>query len=80
MKDALRVSMIRANEFSGKLRCLIDQASHKLIQKLYTQYISEDDFSHMPAFAQDMDKLLIKYGALRNNATLKKIKDVDKEF
>lgn len=51
-----------------RLRVLKDGGAHKLLQRLYADFISDTDFSKYPAFVMDMDKLFKKYGAKTGSA------------
>jgi len=42
---------------------LTDANGHKVAQKLYHQYISDSDYSKLPAFVQALDALLSHFGA-----------------
>lgn len=63
---ALRRNLSEARqqeEDTAHMRVLTDQAGHKVATKLYHQYISDADYSKLPAFVQDLDRMLAKYGA-----------------
>jgi hypothetical protein len=49
------------------MRVLTDAAGHKTAQKLYHQYISDADYSKLPAFVQGLDRLLAQFGAGSGN-------------
>lgn len=69
LQDALtanfRRHLINAQDKTKSLHMtvLTDANGHKVAQKLYHQYISDTDYSKLPAFVQALDSLLAHFGA-----------------
>jgi hypothetical protein len=68
------------------LQCLTDGPSHKLAQKLYKQYVSDEDYSKFHSFLVDLDRMLVRHGAKVNKqpveegySPLRVIEDVYRE-
>jgi hypothetical protein len=59
---ARNLRTIAKAEHTRHLRVLKDQSGQRLAQKLYGQYCSQEDYSKYPAFCQELDSLLHKYG------------------
>jgi hypothetical protein len=61
---ALRQNLIIAKQDENlNMAVLTDAAGHKVAQKLYHSYISDSDYSKLPAFVQGLDALLARFGA-----------------
>lgn len=60
--DQLRRNLVQAKSSENMhLTVLTDAAGHKMAQKLYHQFCSQEDYSKFPAFMQDLDRLMSKY-------------------
>jgi hypothetical protein len=58
----LLVAQKESEDNIQELRVLTDDASHKLANKIFKTYVSEDDFSKFHSFLIDMDRLLARFG------------------
>lgn len=69
LQASLRKNLIIAKNKDNSLnmRVLTDAAGHKTAQKLYHTYISDSDYSKLPAFIQGLDRLLAQFGAGRED-------------
>lgn len=69
------------DEFSennpDRLKVLVDPDAAKLVQKLYQQYVSEDDYSTLVMFIKDFDSFLAKYRD--RPLTKREIEKIEKE-
>jgi hypothetical protein len=73
---ALKKSMqTEAKSSNGYLRCLVDADAHKWAQKIYSSYISDNDYSKFPSFLLQLDKLLHNFGAKANKISTTKEDD-----
>lgn len=45
------------------LRVLVDGNAHRAGLKFWKDYVSDKDFRKFPAFMQELDQMLIKFGA-----------------
>jgi hypothetical protein len=68
VKDAMETNAKSA----GYLRCLIDADAHKWAQKIYSSYISDNDYSKFPSFLMQLDRLLHNFGAKANKISTTK--------
>lgn len=83
IENSLRTHLVKANQNMGRLTILVDPASHKMAAKLYNEFISPDDYGNFPAFIQELDMLLRKYGARHENGQddeRHRRRDIDKEL
>ncbi len=69
-KNRLATHLIVAQEDENiqDLRILVDEPSHKLVNKIYKTYISADNFSKFHAFIIDLDRLLARFGGKALNS------------
>jgi hypothetical protein len=69
------VSAKNLRKSGGILKCLVDGNSHKLAQRMYFDYVSDQDFSKFPLFLQKLDRMLYKFGG--KTAKKRHIRDDD---
>ena len=65
LKTRLITHLISAQDDDNEvhdLRILTDESSHKLANKIFKTYISQDDFGKFHQFLIDFDRLLAKFG------------------
>jgi len=65
LQTRLRWHLLTARSDFGDnhVRVLTDADGHRTAQKLYHKYISEENYSKLPAFVQALDNLLARFGA-----------------
>lgn len=85
LKKVLAKALVKAQseepdyEDVSTLRCLTDEKDQRIIQKLYKDKCSEDDFSAYPAALAEIDKVLHKYCKKKKKSDDEKENDVDEE-
>jgi len=62
LSSHLLVAQKESEDNIQELRILTDDPSHKLAQKIFKTYISQDDYSKYHSFLIDLDRLLAKFG------------------
>lgn len=81
IESAKKKKVSNTDEFSennpDRLKVLVDPDAAKLVQKLYQQYVSEDDYSTLVMFIKDFDSFLAKYRD--RPLTKREIEKIEKE-
>jgi len=60
-KPAAQGAEKKPDDNPDRLKVLVDSDAARLVQKLYNQYVSENDFADLVIFIKDFDSLLAKY-------------------